>query len=414
MTHKLAGHPVQFWLPVKLSDNARREALLSSGQQPDPIQYFDIENLSSVDAAKRERVLEVSERIAIAEKPGPGPRVTRYDSLRHTDGGGWRLAEPDGLVIPAEEVFFPGPGLTRMLYGLLQEEQQDPARLEAMWSYAPLVDDLGHQAELSLDAVLEAYGRAFGIAQRAEELALEGRRDECPWLTPAISLADDLLILKRDSDYEDAITIGLVRDSDPEAFRQAVDLTREVREAKNGELERRFANDACGSAFAFGQEIESDGDVVTYAIAPAADRVRDETRQAAARTAYDHERERWIADRGSQRLKLAAARGYRHDGMYRDERLAQDLPGFISSLGRNPGIREAINPSQEALELETSVLERIAKGDLGELEARLVWVQDTGFDGVPSGEYVEVKPYLGRHSVYKPADPDRERDDIPF
>jgi hypothetical protein len=108
--------------------------------------------------------------------------------------------------------------------------------------------------------------------------------------------------------------------------------------------------------------------------------------KAEADLAYQKERERWIAQYGSERLKLAAARAYRHDGTYRDERLSHELPGFVGSLGKKPEIREMINPTADALKVETEVLERIDSGKLGELDARLVWIQDSAFDGASEGE----------------------------
>lgn len=105
--------------------------------------------------------------------------------------------------------------------------------------------------------------------------------------------------------------------------------------------------------------------------------------------AYEAERAAWIERHGSRRLRLAAERGYKHDGIYRDERLATDLPDYRTL--RNVKTGELVNPTEEALEAEGVAL------DAGH-EARLVWVKDTE-DG-DQGEAVEVTGYLGRHTVY--------------
>jgi hypothetical protein len=417
VTITLAGHSVQFRFPVRLSELARRQALMATGERPDSIQYVDVEDLPGLDGHQRERVVDAWERIEIAEEPASGPRVTRYEWLRYAESRGWQVSGRHGETFPFDEAFFAAPGRTCALYGQLRDELQDPAPLDAMLGSAPLLDELGEQAGLSLDGVLRAYDRAFAIARRARDRALQGRRADEVW-APAISSADDLVVVRPGRDREEAFTIGLVRESDPKAFSEAERLVREVQEAGDAQLTAQFANDVCSSAFAWGPEIESDRDVVEHAIRPAAAKIREELnrRQHKARgdREYEEERKQWIAQHGSQRLKLAAARGYRHDGAYRDERLGDDLPGFVGSLGKKPEIREVINPTDKALQVETEVLERIARGDIGELEARLVWVQDRDFGGAPEGEYVEVKGYLGRHTVYRPVDPDAKRDDIPF
>jgi hypothetical protein len=64
----------------------------------------------------------------------------------------------------------------------------------------------------------------------------------------------------------------------------------------------------------------------------------------------DKDRDEWIASHGSERLQLALRLGMadKSVGVYRDERLAVDLPGW-QWANRDTKISEAINPSLAAL-----------------------------------------------------------------
>lgn len=117
---------------------------------------------------------------------------------------------------------------------------------------------------------------------------------------------------------------------------------------------------------------------------------------------YEDEKRGWMDTYGSTRLKLAAERGYKHDGIYRDERAAQELPGFVALPKAKP--REVINPTAEAIELETQTMERVSRLTLVQgITVRIVWVGDTGTD-LPDGEYVMVDGYLGKHKLFLPVE----------
>jgi hypothetical protein len=93
----------------------------------------------------------------------------------------------------------------------------------------------------------------------------------------------------------------------------------------------------------------------------------------AAAHAYEQGREAWIDEHGSDRLKRAVERGYKHDGICRDERMATELPGFIS-FAKKRNVREIMNPSEEALEIEREVLELVERNGMTDVSVRLVWV----------------------------------------
>jgi hypothetical protein len=110
-------------------------------------------------------------------------------------------------------------------------------------------------------------------------------------------------------------------------------------------------------------------------------------------------------------LKRAALRGYRHDGVYRDERLTVELPDFVGSLGRKPTIRALVNPSAQALELEAQVLARAEALGIREEQVRLVYAQPGQDSDWSDGEFVQIERYLGRHTVWQSVSTEKTADD---
>src|SRR5581483_2250467 len=84
----------------------------------------------------------------------------------------------------------------------------------------------------------------------------------------------------------------------------------------------------------------------------AAERERAERERAEAERAYVADREAWIAEHGSSRLRRLVAEGIEHDAVYRDERLAMERPAWQWSRldGNLPGA-EPRNAPEEALDL---------------------------------------------------------------
>jgi hypothetical protein len=217
--------------------------------------------------------------------------------------------------------------------------------------------------------------------------------------------------------------VGLLRESDPSTFEETRKLVLEVNELSTDIL-GEFVESACKSARNLRENMHepvADADILQFAIRPAAKVARDQRTAAesdkAAREAYEADRAAWIAEAGSKRLRVAAQRGYRHDGLYRDERLAAELPGFVGRLGRHTEVKEIINPSEAALDLETEVIRQTKTLGLN-VSVRLVFVAPSVEIDLAEGEYVEVAGYLGRHKVYRPVDATVDfrpaDDDIPF
>jgi hypothetical protein len=92
--------------------------------------------------------------------------------------------------------------------------------------------------------------------------------------------------------------------------------------------------------------------------------------------------------------------------------LAEELPSFVA-LGKQDEVKELLNPTEEALELESEVLQHIVDRELGDLEVKLVWVTSSFKSAAWDGEHVQIRSFLGRHNVYRPVH-DRPVDDIPF
>jgi hypothetical protein len=282
-----------------------------------------------------------------------------------------------------------------------------------LWK-APEVGRLGADAALDLPTILESYEAMLSLADRAVEIGRQARRQSNGF----VIVSDDRehITIVPPEPEEEEIRIDLLRESNPASFDEAIAVIEQIGGLPDAVI-RAFAAEATSSAF---QQLDpdtdpTDADFVTGAILPAArqlvERVREDEEREAADAAYVAERERWIAACGSERLKLAAARGYKHDAIYRDERLARELPGFVGTLPRNSQVREAINPSAEALEAESEVLAGIDSGNLNDADVRIVWVHSEAYEPPGSGEYVQLKGYLGRHSIFRRISPEEE---MPF
>jgi hypothetical protein len=80
---------------------------------------------------------------------------------------------------------------------------------------------------------------------------------------------------------------------------------------------------------------------------------------------FELEMLRWIADHGSERLKLGVNDGYRMMPVYLNERIAKEAPGFFAHLPKDgePKLwQPRTGPSEEALRLRRAVQERMDKG----------------------------------------------------
>jgi hypothetical protein len=407
----ITGTPIEPRFPVTLSEQPRRAILVESGLEPEPVQYYEVGDLVELeDDELRARVVEIWDRTKIAVDES-APHVRRYGPLEYS-GREWWLRTNDHMY-RAHDLVRATPGRTQTVLSLAAQDASSPF-WPSLWT-APMVRRLREDATLDLSGVLEAYEEVIAVAERAADLVSEARHQS----GGLVIVSDDrehITIVPPDPEGEQ-IRIDLLRESDPDAFDEGITLVEQVADLPEAAV-RALAVQATAAVFDLyypdGPD-PTDAEIVASAVVPAARRVLDQAREdekrAAADASYVSERKRWIAARGSERLKLAAARGYKHDAIYRDERLVQELPEFVGALPRESQVREAINPSAEALEAESRVLDRVENGRFGDVDVRIVWVQIPDYQPPGPGEYVQVKGYLGRHSVYRRISPEEK---MPF
>jgi hypothetical protein len=330
------------------------------------------------------------------------PSVIGYDDLQWRTGT-WSMLDEGGERVELDGIFFASPGRTLTLLENLRRELDDSEPLEALLTEAPVLDSLGETGTLSLGAVLSAYDQAFQLVKRIGQLTRQGRKGE----DGDVIMSQNFLFMP----CLEASTrpVGLLHDSDPTAFKAALELLKSVdTDSRNKAPLFRFADEVCKATQRSADQIVTDSDLVRYAMHDQAKKIKHAWE---AHETYEHARAQWIAEHGSKRLKLAAERGYKHDGIYRDERLAQDFPEFVGSLGKRIEVGEVVNPTAEAVQLESETLERVTALSLEGVKVRIVWVTSRDFE-IKDGEYIQLTGYLGRHTVFRQVH--EAEDDIPF
>jgi hypothetical protein len=327
--------------------------------------------------------------------------------------GDWVAQTDDHEWVRVDTALVATPGRTRAAEEVLIERHGEEAVEAIMHEGWPLLTEVDERGRLTVGGVLDAYERALKLAADAEELALGHgvAIESVQW--PLVAQDTNRIVF---FDHRDALPCtGLLRDSDLEAFVNCEIAVHRVEGFNDRQLLLDFASDACGAALKWRQDPAAHDQGLAALIEGAADTlVSAYTAAVHTRTQdaiYAAERETWISEHGSDRLHKAAARGYRHDGIYRDERLAEELPDFIAWIGKNAQVREVVNPTAAALEMEEEALASVSGLGL-ELPVRIVWVS-TGLDAdLRDGEYIRIDGYLGRHTVYRSVKP--RDDDIPF
>ncbi len=423
LVRQLVGSSAQFVLPAKLSPKAQRDVLIRSGREIQVDQVFAIPDLMELSVEERLRLVEAAENVTVrcdTDDPGEiaGPwsesvteaRVDRYGELRRASNGRWmRLREAGDLQV--DEVFYATAGRTINAHLRFEStlEGDDVNAFRAMFAGAPLVCEIPEGSALELEHVLDAYDRVIKLAAEFVRVVDEGiREDDANIFRFPISMSDDGIFFLPDVDSESGATAAaILLAASPEAHSDAQRLYEQLGDAPLKEL-TEIVDRFCQSWWKSSWLNESDGTKLKnlwWELTRLA-------RQQEALKGYELERASWINVYGSQQLGRAAARKYRHDGIYRDERVAAELPGFIASLGRKPTIRDLINPSADALELEDQVLSRARQLGISDDHVRLVWADPN--NNMPAGEYLQIQRYLGRHTVWRPVDPDTGVEDIPF
>lgn len=433
MTGELKGQKPVIGLPFTLSKEARRKALLATGMQADQHQVMQIDDLLHVeDTQTRERLVGILERVDIdvsAEDHYYGPEDHEYETvygfelksyewLRRRDEG-WVVWNDEGNYIDLARVFLPMPGRTiNIVESAKMNRDNGDEIVDAMLGGRPLVEALDDDQHLTLEIVLDAYNQAIAVAAKLVEQAWSIPQSEPHvdfWISS--SWDEDRILLISEGKDQERPPVGLCRESDPEAFADALALAKEMDELSSSARDYfifRACDLATSSWLSSPKHPLTDRDLVDKVLKQAAGGARrhheGQLAEQQAKAAYETDRQAWIAELGSNRLRLAAEREYRHDGIYRDERLAAELPGFLGNIGRRSEVKEIINPSEDALEEETEVLKLVKRQGL-DVKVRLVWVNvdDEMNIGLQDGEYVEIDGFLSRHKVYKLV-----QSDIPF
>jgi hypothetical protein len=433
VSHELEGRHVSFVLPVTLSPDARRDVLLHTGVEPTAEQIFIVDNLTDLAPELRARMVDTWEKVNVhvdeEELYTPdgspwtrinGARNDGYLWLQRNTQDRWTRYPPDtdGEALDVDDVFYATPGRTigaiEQLRATLDVGQAGV--LAAMLAGAPLVDDLGEDHTLRAEHILDSYERALDFAQQLIDVVDAGIHAQDAW--DAYEITDDAVFLYPDLRGEQPNRpAAIVKRADPEAYAHARELLAQldpVPAAIVTEKIDRVCFHWWSTRYAGASDKRKVEALLKMAITNALNDVRVEQVKRAAAERYEQCRARWIAKHGSQRLKRAAARGYRHDGIYRDERLNAELADFVGSLGRKPTIRELINPSEHALELEARALARAEALGIGDDKVRLVFAQPGQDSKWADGEFVQIEGYLGRHTVWQSVSGERSDDDIPF
>ena len=435
-SHELECRHVSFVLPVTLSLSARRGVLLSTGVEPTAKQIFVVSNLTDLPQELRARMVDTWEKVNVhvdeEERFLPDGEPYLHMTKARNDGYLWLqrnaterwtryLPDTDGEAIDVEDVFYATPGRT---VGVLEyfratlDPDQDGV-LDALLAGAPLVTELGGGNTLRAEDVLDGYERALDVAQRLIDLVDAGAHDtSAAWLRNAFEITDEAIFLYPDTRQNPPNRpAAILKQASPQAYAEACGLLGQLDPVPTvtvAEKIHRVCFRWWSTNYVDTPDERKVRDLLRMAVTNALNDVRVEEVKLEATERYEQCRANWIAKHGSQRLKRAAARGYRHDGIYRDERLAVELPDFVGSLGRKPTIRELVNPSEHALELESRALARAEALGIPEDKVRLVFAQPGQDSDWADGEFVQIDGYLSRHTVWQSVSSERSDDDIPF
>lgn len=428
----LVVEPISAVLPVRISNAARREALIATGKQPVAEQNWRIDDLAELDVDERRRVVELLDRITVENDsnefvPGVGHvegdeyEVRSFEWLRR-NGRAVDVYRPDteGESDDCRQLFFAGDdGRTRDLVEYARWQLQSAPDgafeldvLDAMLAGRPLVAKLDDAHRLTLELVLDAYDLALEQARKVTALIPEAAKPaEEDWSWLHNWHVDEQLIRLNARSGNDARDVGFVRDSDPEAFDALRPRIEEVLSEAHGDFVETVTQRAMGSNWT---QLTDRQRIETW-VEPYMRNALHERRQLAAQNRekerYVNEGREWIAEHGSRVLQVAAARDLKWQSLYRDERLAVDLPGFFWAKPKKVDEPLAARLNDAALDLEDDVAQRIAGTTM---TCRLVWVNWEDFGRHADGVYVEVSRFLGRWNVYRPIVEPTGDDDIPF
>jgi hypothetical protein len=428
-TRQLSGSPAQYVLPTKLSPIVQRELLIQSGREVEVDQLFAVPDLMALSVDDRRRLVEVTENSTVDcheadpnEIEGPWSLsvtqawVVRYGELWRGGNKPHWMRSPEPGSARVDEIFFATPGRTTSARAHFEAmlNPDDTVAFRAMLAGAPLVTEAPEGAEIALEHVLDAYEHALRLARAFIQVlddgvsAASGTEGIDDILFSPISEIDGGIVFEPNLDNErEASAAAILRNASPEAYANAKAVCDQLRAVPTKALSP-VVDRMCTHWWQSPWVEKNDAakfDDLSWGLVNLA-------KQQAASVHYESERSGWIAVKGSKQLKRAAAREYMHDGIYRDERLALELAGFVSDVGRKPTIRNLVNPSAEALELEDQTLAQARRLGITDDQVRLVWLDPD--NGMPAGEYLRIERYLGRHTVWRAVDPESEGNDIPL
>ena len=135
--------------------------------------------------------------------------------------------------------------------------------------------------------------------------------------------------------------------------------------------------------------------------------------------AFDDEKAAWVKRQGSERLKVAVARGYKANRTYALERAAAEFPEFWVDTADELEWNDRPDPSETALDMEIKIREHLEElGQDEHTDARVVWLteapaavddklDETG-EQFEAQEAIVISPYLSRYALAMPVDPDQQ------
>ena len=420
-------------LPVTLSPAVRRDLLLRTGKQPDPRQVFFVLDLTELEQEERVRLVDLWEQINVRWTDVHSPEFSgwwdeiedpRNDGYRHLQRVGERwtryLPGPDGDSIDVNSSFYAAAGRTVTALDVLREELDENGQdeLQAMLDGAPLVSDVGESTGLELEHVLAAYEATLPLAARLIELTDNGVYPGLMLLLLSHEVTDEAVFVAPSphGDSPDRL-VAVLKAADPNAYAAAARLLEQLVEVAAGAVAEKLDR-ACfhwwSSRYADADDAKKVEDLLAVSVRNALSDHATEMKTQEEADRYENCRSKWIVKHGSSRLKRAAERGYKHDGIYRDERLSVELPDFVGSLGRKPNVRELVNPSEQALEIEAEVLARTEALGIDDVQVRLVYARPDQDSDWYDGEFVQIQGYLGRHTIWRSVSGESATSDVPF
>jgi len=197
------------------------------------------------------------------------------------------------------------------------------------------------------------------------------------------------------------------------------ELTVDLREVPTKEA-RKTITDGYRSGLGLGTLVElgepTDDPVEVAKVMIAVELFGADSEQSSADAKYEMGRREWIAEHGSERLRLAYGRGYVVNRLYVVERSRKEMPGFWVDTTGAAVFKRRANPSVAALNLETGVDEHLA-GLYDDVASVIVWMTEPPKDlqtyieeeNLVVEEQMEallVSDWLGRHDLYLPIDPE--------